>query len=108
MSNRFQVIWTPTAKADLIGIIKYIANDNKTAAKKAAHRIKERAQNLTSSPKRGRVVSELRNFGILIYRELIVKPWRLIYRVEGKKVFILAVLDSRRDLESHLLERLLR
>lgn len=108
MNNRFQVIWTPTAKTDLIEIIKYISTENRTTAKRIAKKIQEKAHKLNLYPERGRVVPELRNFGILIYRELIVKPWRIIYRLERKTVFILAVLDSRRDLESHLLERLLR
>ena len=43
-----------------------------------------------------------------VYRELIVRPWRIIYRVSTKRVLVLAVLDGRRDLEGLLLSRLLR
>jgi hypothetical protein len=42
------------------------------------------------------------------WRELIVKPYRLIYRIEGEVVNVLAVFDGHRDLEDLLLERLLR
>ena len=39
---------------------------------------------------------------------LVERPWRIIYRVEGKRVLVLAVLDSHRDLQALLLERLVR
>ena len=42
------------------------------------------------------------------YRELIERPWRLIYRIEPDAALIMAVLDGRRDLRSVLLERLVR
>jgi hypothetical protein len=42
------------------------------------------------------------------WRELVVRPYRLIYRVGSKDVVVLALFDSRRDLEDVLLERLVR
>jgi toxin ParE1/3/4 len=39
---------------------------------------------------------------------LFVKPYRLIYRVEGDRVYVPAVLDGRRDLEELLIRRLMR
>lgn len=42
------------------------------------------------------------------WRELIVRPWRIIYRAEGDLVTVLALFDGRRDLEDVLLERLIR
>ena len=59
-------------------------------------------------PDRGRIVPELRIVDIFLYRELIEKPWRIIYRHDDKRVYVMAVLDSRRDLTSLLLERLTR
>jgi plasmid stabilization system protein ParE len=38
----------------------------------------------------------------------VVRPYRLIYRVERDTVTVLAVFDGRRDLEDVLLDRLLR
>ncbi len=57
-------------------------------------------------PERCRIVPELKEQGILQYRELIVKPWRIIFRIAEKKVYALSVLDSRRNIEEILLERL--
>jgi toxin ParE1/3/4 len=42
-----------------------------------------------------------------MYRELIVKPYRLIYRVDGNDVWVIAVFDGRRDLTDVLLWRLM-
>jgi len=46
--------------------------------------------------------------GVGHYRELIIPPWRVIYRFSGDTVYVLSVLDSRRNLEDVLLERLIR
>jgi len=51
---------------------------------------------------------ELSQFGMRAWRELVVRPYRIVYRIEGDSVTVLAVFDGRRDLEDLLLERLLR
>jgi plasmid stabilization system protein ParE len=56
-------------------------------------------------PLQGRIVPELRHYNILTYRELINSPWRIIYKIEEKKVWVLAVLDGRRNMEDVLLDR---
>ena len=63
---------------------------------------------LITLPNRGRVVPELLHTGISQYRELISAHWRIVYRVENRQVLIMAVLDSRRDLQTVLLNRLAR
>ena len=57
---------------------------------------------------RGCVVPELAGHGIQIYWEFISLPWRIIYRITGKKVKVLAVLDGHHNLEDVLLEWLVR
>lgn len=55
---------------------------------------------------RGRVVPELRARGLMAYRELIVPPYyRIMYRVEEREVWVIAVLDHRRDLDRLIEER---
>jgi len=53
----------------------------------------------------GRIVPELQYYSILTYRELINPPWRIMYKIEGNKVWVLAVFDGRRNLEDLLLDR---
>jgi plasmid stabilization system protein ParE len=69
--------------------------------------LKKKASNLYSLPERGRMVPELQGQGILQYRELVIPPWRLIYRIAERKVFVLAVIDSRRNVEDILLMRMI-
>jgi len=88
--------------------VDYIAVHSPLSAKRVAKRIEKKAETLEFFPARGRWVPELKDFGIFIYRELIEKPWRIIYRIEKRTVYVTALLDGRRDLETVLLERLLR
>ena len=104
----FVVEWTNTGNTDLQSIIRYIAADNPLSAAKILGRIKKKAQSLTDFPSRGRVVPELQGIGIYSHREIIIKPWRIIYRIESQTVFVVSVLDSRRQLQDLLLERLIR
>jgi plasmid stabilization system protein ParE len=99
------VEWTSTARYDLEEIIEYIAQDNINAALDALDRIENRAAKLADLTPRGRLIPELLDTGISHYRELIETPWRIIYHQIDKTVYIVAVLDSRRDLEALLLNR---
>ena len=67
-----------------------------------------RLAGLATAPERGRVVPELRWNGITTYRELVVPPWRVIYRIHETRVLVVSVVDSRRQLEDLLLARFLR
>lgn len=67
-----------------------------------------RADRLQTLPELGRVVPELRKIGVLNYLEILHKPWRLVYKIQGHEVWIMAVLDGRRDLSDLLFERLAR
>lgn len=106
MKKAHAVIWSATAAKDLTGIIEYIANDNPSIACEKFLEIKKRAQSLYTFPERGRVVPELQEQGIDQYRELVIAPWRVIYRISRNNVYVLSVLDSRQNVEDILLKRL--
>ncbi len=108
MAKKYKVIWSMIAEEDLISIIKYIHSNNPVAAKSSLKKIKSKASNLNSFPQRGRIVPELKENGILQYRELIVAPWRIIYRISDSDVYALSVIDSRQNIEDILLHRLVR
>jgi toxin ParE1/3/4 len=108
MTERLRVRWTRTAQDDLGAIIDYIATEDLRAAGEVLATLKSAAAKLERFPDRGRVVPELQAMDVFTYRELVSRPWRIIYRREENTVFVLAVLDSRRDLGSVLLERLVR
>jgi addiction module RelE/StbE family toxin len=107
MNKTSEVIWSNVAENDLKNIIEYIAADSPSSALRIFENIKQTASNLYIFPERGRVVPELRDQGILQYRELIISPWRVIYRISEKIVYVLSVLDSRQNIEDILLKRLI-
>jgi plasmid stabilization system protein ParE len=106
MTRRYKVIWSYIAEQDLERIIKYIAIDSPENALKVLAKIKKKSATLYSIPERGRIAPELLEFNILQYREIIIDPWRAIYKVIGKEVLVVSVIDSRRNIEDILLDRL--
>ena len=106
--NRFRVEWAEVAVCDLEEIVTFLALDSEQDARRVLRRLEKRAATLESIPVRSRVVPELARFQMRGWRELVIKPYRLVYRIEGDTVIVLAVFDARRDLEDLLLERLLQ
>ncbi|MDI6812161.1 MAG: type II toxin-antitoxin system RelE/ParE family toxin [Desulfitobacteriaceae bacterium] len=101
----YQVFWTQTAQHDFRKIIEYIAVDSEIQARELYLTIKQRADQLRQLPLQGRIVPELGYHSIFTYRELISPPWRIIYKTEENKVWVLAVIDGRRNVEDILLDR---
>lgn len=106
MAETYQVLWTDTARQDLTGIVDYIAQDSVGNALAVLDKLEAKAAQLSALPNRGRIVPELLNTGISQYREILCSPWRIVYRTESQRVLVMAVLDSRRDLQVVLLNRL--
>jgi len=108
MNKKYKVEWVSVAESDLKRIIDYIAADSPGNALQILRKVRQKASNLYTFPERGRIVPELQGQGIHIYRELILAPWRIIYRISDGKVFVLSVIDSRQNIEDVLLNRLLK
>jgi toxin ParE1/3/4 len=103
-----RVLWASSARRDLEGIVSYLADRSQQAALATLDRLEGRARSLAGLAERGRVVPELARLHLREYRELVVPPYRIIYRIRGPRVLVLAVLDARRSLEDILLDRLIR
>lgn len=112
MAERRRTIqWTLAAAGDLVSIADYAAKESPTRASRLLSTLRARADSLAHAPERGRRVPELRALGVVEIepvRELVVRPYRLLYRIGDDAVTILAVVDSRRDLESLIVERSIR
>lgn len=106
MSKKYKVIWSSIAAEDLKNIIEYIADENLLNAQNVFKKIKKTASSLHLFPDRGRIVPELKDQGITQYRELIIPPWRILYRISENKVYVFSVLDSHQNIEDILLQRL--
>jgi toxin ParE1/3/4 len=106
MTKQFTVIWSKVAEHDLESIIEYIAEDSPPNARKVLAKIKKKSSQLYSYPERGRIVPELKEFSILQYREILIDPWRLIYKIAEDNVIVMSVIDARPNIEDVLLDRL--
>jgi addiction module RelE/StbE family toxin len=107
MKKPYAIVWAETTEKDLCHIVQYIATDNPSRAEKIFQKIKRHTSTLYHTPTRGRTIPELQAHGIPQYRELVISPWRVMYRISGRTVLVLSVLDSRRNIEDILLGRLL-
>ena len=106
MNQIYEVIWAHIAENDLKEIIDYIAINSPANALTIFKKIKNKTSYLYSMPEKYRIVPELKEQGIMQYRELIVSPWRIMYRITETKVYVLSVLDARRNIEDILLKRI--
>ena len=76
------VILSPKAVGDLEAIVRYIALTNPTAARRVGQSLLEKTKDLGQFPFKGQKVQEFNSPNI---RQLILKPYRIIYRVEEDK-----------------------
>lgn len=105
----WQVFFTADAADDLEQLLAYIeGRDSSEQADHVFAQIKNAVLGLRAMPRRGRVVPELKNIGILEYREIFFKPYRILYFTAERKVFVFAVCDGRRNIEELLQRRLMR
>ena len=88
-----KVDWTDPAWDDLAGIAEYIARDSEYYAAAFVQEMKEAAASLAEFAERGQIVPE---FGDPSIRELLVKSYRLVYRVSAKRVVILTLIHGAR------------
>lgn len=105
---RYAVLLTKGAERDLEAIHDYIAElDSCNSAGYVLDRLLEAAETLATFPERGSYPKELLALGIRDYRQIFFKPYRVIYRVVGQRVYVYLIADGRRDMQSLLTRRLL-
>lgn len=105
---RFRVLLTADAERDLEDIYTYIAeHDCRQNADYVLDRLLEVSDSLASSPERGLLPRELSALGIQEYRQVLFKPYRVIYRQFDQQVVIYLIADGRRDMQSLLSRRVL-
>jgi toxin ParE1/3/4 len=95
-----EIKWTEPALEHLNGIGDYIAKDNPDAANRLVERVFKAVDLLVQFPELGRRVPEMRNSG---YREVIVSPCRVIYRIEGEMVIVIFVMRGEKQLEPQMI-----
>ena len=106
--TRFEVLLTEDAGSDLEELYDYIAaHDAPAKAEHVLERIAKVIEALATFPERGSHPKELLALGIRDYRQTFFKPYRVIYRVFGERVYVYLIADGRRDMQALLQRRLL-
>ena len=97
--KRYHLLITAPAEIDIITLVDFIALDKPLAAEKFKIRLVKKINTLKSLPYRGHKIRELDETKLAQanYRELSLKPCRIIYRImdETQKIIILRVLHAK-------------
>ena len=105
----FLVQLTDDAAYDLEAICDYIdRHDGPSRADYVLKQIEKTFSSLSEYPERGSYPTELLDIGIREYREIVSRPYRIVYRVMGNDVYVLLIADGRRDMQTLLQRHLLR
>jgi plasmid stabilization system protein ParE len=89
------VRWTATALGHLDAVHSYIAQDSPRYARDTVDRLTRRSAQIGEFPYSGRQVPE---FDAEDIREVLEEPYRIIYRILPRRVEVLAVIHTSRQL----------
>jgi toxin ParE1/3/4 len=107
--KKYDVKFDQDAEDDLFDIYTFVAtSDSLEKADRLFVALRQTFLKLRKLPLRGNIPTELLEIGVMEFRELHYKPYRIIYSLESTTVYVHCVLDGRRDIQDILQERLLR
>ncbi|MEA3224185.1 MAG: type II toxin-antitoxin system RelE/ParE family toxin [Thermodesulfobacteriota bacterium] len=88
-----RVHWTDNALRHLLDIYEYISQNSPFYAERVVDRLTKRSEQIAGFPMSGHNVSEYPAEDI---REIIEKPYRIIYRIKPDQIDVLAVVHGVR------------
>src|SRR5581483_4377303 len=94
-----QITWAEPALDDLLAIIEFVGRDSRSYAARLGQKIVEAPRRLVKLPRSGSRVPEFDRDDI---RELVVRPYRIIYAIRGDDCHVVAVIHGSRDLPALL------
>jgi len=89
------VLWSAEARSRLAAIHEHIANDSPRDAEALIRRLIDRVVQLESAPRSGRKVPEYSDTNL---RELLSRPYRIIYRQRADCLEVVTVMHYRQQL----------
>jgi toxin ParE1/3/4 len=108
VAKTFEVELTQGAEDDLETIHAYLVeNRSADAAGALLDEFERTIETLEEFPARGAIPKELETLGIREFRQVLLGPYRIVYRAFETKVFISVIADGRRDMQALLERRLL-
>jgi toxin ParE1/3/4 len=96
-----KIFWSQLAAEQLENIFEYISEEDVRAAHRMIGRIFKKVESLSKYPERGRKVPEANREEI---REVFEREYRIIYRVEPKRIYVLSIRNFKQLLPDKDLE----
>lgn len=90
-----KVFWTPEARARLLEIQAYIAQNSPAAARNVAAQLLRRSRQLAVPPLLGRRLPEYPEAEL---REVLIRPFRMIFQVTATQIRIITIKHYRQKL----------
>ncbi len=104
-----KVVILDSAEQDLKELRSYVVkNFSQATWLKTYSKLKESIRNLATFPLLGAVPPELESLNMNQYRQIISGMNRVVYEPRADAVYIYMIVDTRRDLETLLMQRLMR
>ena len=103
MAGKFRVRITRTAERDLEEAWVFIAQDSPEEAEKFIRHLEEQIDTLERFPERCPLIPENEMLGTR-YRHLVYGNYRSVFRIAGKTVYVLRVIQGSRLLDSSMFE----
>ena len=94
-----EIHWTQNAINHLANIYEYISINSPTYALRMVDKIISRSEQIADQPYSGRKVPEYDSDDV---RELIEKPYRIIYRIKPDQIDVVAVIHGAQQLRGNI------
>jgi addiction module RelE/StbE family toxin len=91
----WEIVWSVWASDDLLSIAEHISRDSESYACTVVRELVVAAASLRVFAERGRRVPEYVDPSV---RELIVRKYRLVYRVHPERVEVLRIIHGAREM----------
>lgn len=93
--------WTEPALDDLDSLAGFIALNNPAAAGRLVRKVVESVERLEIFPNSGKKPRELPG---TLYREIVIPPCRILYRVSGNTIYIVHAMREEQQVDRFLLD----
>jgi len=90
-----EIVWSIWASDDLVAVADHISRDSESYAATVVRELVAAARSLRAFAERGRRVPE---YGDPSVRELIVREYRLVYRVHPQRIEVLRIIHGAREM----------
>ena len=91
-----QIVWQKEAIDNLAEVELFIAQDSPARAREFRNYLKEKSVIIAQNPYIGRVVPEFADPKI---RELLIRNYRIVYRITAERIEILTVIEGHQLLK---------